>query len=405
LLLYLDAGSGLAGDMIVAALLDLGVPEAVIREGLSGLELRGYRCELQRVARSGMVARHFAVTLEEPQPSRDYAAIVPLIEQASTLTAGARAIALDAFARLARAEARIHGTTIEHVHFHEVGAVDSIVDIVAAAIAFDHIGARVACSALPMGRGVGRSAHGLIPLPAPATVLCLADAPTYDAGIAEELVTPTGACLCAAVVRDWTGWPSFRPERVGLGAGTKELSDRPNVLRVVLGTPVVPAARGSAEASPSGLTRSHGRHVVLETNIDDLSPEITAFALERALAAGALDVWTSPIGMKKGRAGQTVSALTTLDRMDEVSRVLLSETSSLGIRHYPVDRLERSRRVVDVETAFGRIQLKVADGDGLPDHVAPEYESCRHAAESHQIPIRRVYDAALQAYSARQPAG
>jgi uncharacterized protein (DUF111 family) len=144
---------------------------------------------------------------------------------------------------------------------------------------------------------------------------------------------------------------------------------------------------------------------VLETNIDDLSPEITAFALERALAAGALDVWTSAIGMKKGRAGQTVSALTTLDRMDEVSRVLLSETSSLGIRHYPVDRLERARRIVEIETAFGRIQLKVADGDGLPDHVAPEYESCRHAAELHQIPIRRVYDAALRAYSARQPAG
>jgi pyridinium-3,5-bisthiocarboxylic acid mononucleotide nickel chelatase len=293
---------------------------------------------------------------------------------------------------------------VEHVHFHEVGAVDSIVDIVAAAIAFDHLDARVACSALPMGRGVARSAHGLIPLPAPATVLCLADAPTYDAGLAEELVTPTGACLCAAVVREWTGWPSFRPERVGIGAGTKQFPDRPNVLRVVLGSPADAAPRALPSAS-AGLHASRGRHVVLETNIDDLSPEVTAFALQRALAEGALDVWTTAIGMKKGRAGLTISALTTVERMEHVSRVLLSETSSLGIRHYPVDRLERARRSVEVETAFGTIQLKVADGDGLPDNVAPEYESCRHAAELHQIPIRRVYGAALQAYFAREELG
>ncbi len=395
-LLYLDAGSGLAGDMIVAALLDLGVPETVVQEGLAGLDVSGYRTSLEYVSRSSMRASHFAVHVERAQPSRDYTAIVRLLESCRTLTDGARKLALAAFEKLGLAEAKIHGTTLARVHFHEVGAVDSIVDITAAAIAFDYLGATVVCSPLPLGRGTTRSAHGVIPLPAPATVLCLAGAPTYDAGIAEELVTPTGACLVATVAKRWSGWPAFRPERVGLGAGTKELADRPNLLRVILGPGV--ENEQAASARTTGLSRRTGTHTVIESNIDDMTAEVAAFAVQRAFEAGALDVWTTPIGMKKGRAGVTLSALADNEHIDAVVRALLSETTSLGVRCYAVDRVERSRRVVTVETPFGHIQVKIADGDGLPAHVAPEYESCRLAAEQHRIPIRRVYNAALTAY-------
>ncbi|HKP56225.1 MAG TPA: nickel pincer cofactor biosynthesis protein LarC [Polyangiales bacterium] len=392
-LLFFDAGSGLAGDMIVAALVDLGVPEAVIQSGLAGLALSGYRARFEYVFRSSLRARRFVVDVDEKQPSRDYQAIVELLQACGTLSDGARALALRAFEKLGLAEAQIHGTTLARVHFHEVGAVDSIVDICGAAIALDYLGARVACSPLPMGRGSTRSAHGSIPLPAPATLLCLAGVPTYDAQLAQELVTPTGACLVASAVQDWVSWPGFRPQHVGMGAGTKEFPDRPNVLRAILGTPDV-----AATLAP---TRRVGSHTILEANIDDMTAEVAAFAVQRAFDAGALDVWTTPIGMKKSRPGVTLSALTANEHVDDVVRVLLSETTTLGVRYHAVDRVERNRRKLAVETPFGSIELKVADGDGLPANVAPEYESCRRAAEQHKIPIRRVYNAALAAYFAQ----
>jgi uncharacterized protein (TIGR00299 family) protein len=405
-LLYLDAGSGLAGDMLVATLVDLGVPQAAILEGLAGLAVTGYSTSFSRVFRASMRCTHFDVKLEAAQPSRDYRGIVALLNQCASLTEGARRLALAAFERLGRAEAEIHGTTLDRVHFHEVGAVDSIVDITAAAIGFDYLGAQVVCSPLPMGRGTTRSAHGVIPLPAPATVLCLAGAPTYDAGLSEEFVTPTGACLVATVAASFGGWPAFRPERVGLGAGTKEFSDRPNVLRAILGTaeaaPTQQAASSTAVAgAPSDalpLVRRAGSHTLIETNIDDMSPEVAAFAVEKAFAGGALDVWTTPIGMKKGRPAILLSALARNDDVDAIVRVILSETSSIGVRLQTVDRVERPRRILTVETKYGPIEVKVAGGDGLPDQAAPEYESCRRAAEQHRIPIRRVYNAALAAY-------
>ncbi len=233
-----------------------------------------------------------------------------------------------------------------------------------------------------------------MPLPAPATLLCLAGVPTYDPGIEAELVTPTGACLVATVAHSFGGWPSFRPERVGMSAGDKSWPNRPNVLRAILGSP---------ERATFAGTRSHGRHVVLEANIDDMTPEVAAFALQRALSAGALDAWTTPIGMKKGRAAQTLSVLCTRENLDDLAKLLLSETTSLGLRHYPVDRIERTRRSLQVQTAYGPIDLKVASGDGLDEHAAPEYEDCRRAAEAHQVPIRKVYTAALAAFEAQRP--
>ncbi|HEX7480273.1 MAG TPA: nickel pincer cofactor biosynthesis protein LarC [Polyangiales bacterium] len=388
-ILYLDAGSGIAGDMLMAALLDLGVPLAVIESGLSGVDLRGYNVRVQPVERSSIRALHVEVVVDSPQPARDYTAIVKLLHQASSLTDGARQLALAAFGRLAQAEAQIHGVPIEQVHFHEVGAIDSIVDVVACAVALDHLGAQVRCSPLPMGRGFTRSAHGMIPLPAPATLLCLQDIPTYDAGSSEELVTPTGACLVASAATDFGGWPRMRPERAGFGAGTKEFPDRPNVLRIVLGMP-----EPGTEQAP----RNSGSHVLVETNVDDMSGELAAYALTRLLEVGALDAWTTPIGMKKGRPAIMISALAQRDKLQALATCMLTETTSLGVRYSHVDRIERPRRSVTVDTAFGAIAVKVADGDGLPEQAAPEYESCRRAAHSHQVPIREVYAAALTAY-------
>jgi pyridinium-3,5-bisthiocarboxylic acid mononucleotide nickel chelatase len=388
-LLYLDAASGIAGDMLVAALIDLGVPEQALTDGLSGLALSGYRFELQSREHSGIVGQRFVVLEETAQPPRNYEAIVSLIEQASSLTEGARRRALSTFALLGHAEARVHGVPLAHVHFHEVGAVDSIVDIVAASIALDYLGARVMASPMPMGRGFTQSAHGTIPLPAPATLLCLQGVPTYDAGIAEELVTPTGAALVASSCEGFGAWPQFTPEAVGLGAGTKTLSDRPNVLRAILG-------------HPETLRHVQDQHVLLEANIDDMTGELAGHVVARLLEAGALDAWIVPITMKKGRPALTLCALVSSPRSSELASVMLAESTSLGVRMRPVDRIERPRRSVDVTTDFGLITLKVADADGLPELVAPEYESCRVAAAKHGVALRQVYAAAIHTYRSQR---
>jgi len=265
--------------------------------------------------------------------------------------------------------------------------VDSIVDIVAVAAAIDHLGARVVSSPLPMAHGHIHAEHGVLPLPAPATVLCLRGVPTYDGGADRELVTPTGACLVATLAEEHSFWPSMRPARVGWGAGTRELEDRPNLLRVVLGDP-----------EPSSATATgHATHVLLETNVDDASPEIIAHALAKIMSLGALDAWASPIVMKKGRPAHLVSVLARASSADELGRALLRETGSLGLRRVGVDRMERPRRMAHVETPYGPISVKVAEGDGLPPHAAPEYEDCRRAAEAHDVPISMVYHAALAA--------
>lgn len=381
-LLYIDATiSGVAGDMFNAALLDLGVPLEAMKQGLAGLPLGPYRIDVPSVERAGIVARQFLVRVEGPQSPRSWAAIRRLLEDASTLTEGARRRALSAFERLAEAEADVHGVAVDDVHFHEVGAVDSIVDIVAAAIGLDLLDATVVASPLPLGRGTTRAAHGVIPLPAPATVNCLRSVPVFDGGVEGELVTPTGAALVATAAARFERWPAMRPVRSGWGAGTRALPDRPNVLRLVLGEPA-----GELETL-----------VVLEANVDDMTPEIGAHVITRLFEAGALDAWMTPITMKKGRLAVMVSALADDAHRAQVLRTLLSESSSIGVRVAPVQRVRRPRRLVEVTTRFGPIAVKIADGDGLPRNVAPELEACRAAAQQHGVPLKEVFAAALAA--------
>ena len=392
--LFLDTPSGIAGDMLVAALLDLGVPRDPIAHALESIPVHGYRLGVTRVSRSAISALRFVVDVDDGQPERSYREIREML-LASALTDGARTLALAAFRILADAEAAVHHTTADDVHFHEVGAVDSIVDVVAAAVALDHLGARVVCSPLPLGRGFVRARHGVLPLPAPATVLALRGVPTVGTDVESELVTPTGACLVAAAATSFATWPAMRPERVGWGAGSRELPDRPNVLRLVLGSPSSPRL----EAADS----TDAAYVVLEANVDDTTGELAAFAIERALAQGALDAWTTPIGMKKGRPAMQISALARRADLDVIAHVLLGETTSLGVRWRPVARFERPRRIVSVDTPYGPIPVKVADGDGLAPNVAPEHDACREAAVRHGVALKQVYAAAVAAFARNSP--
>jgi pyridinium-3,5-bisthiocarboxylic acid mononucleotide nickel chelatase len=386
--LFLDAFSGVAGDMTIAALVDLGVPFQVVRDSVATLGLDGFTLEL-KPARGGVIGgTKFDVTMATAQPDRRYRAIDELIA-ASSLAPSVKALARAIFLRLAQAESEVHRSTLDEVAFHEVGAIDAIVDIVGAAACFEFLGAHVVSSALPMGRGSVLCQHGLLPLPAPATVACLRGVPTVDAGIEAELVTPTGAAIVATVAREFTAWPAFAPARVGWGFGTRALPDqRLNALRVVLGESV-------ASADPAAAAT----HVVLEANVDDMTGELAAHALRSLLESGALDAWATPIVMKKGRPALMISIVAPREAEARLAEVLLRETSSIGVRHTPVSRTERPRRLAQVITEFGIIPLKISEGPYGPPRVKPEFDACVDAASAAGVSVGEVIAAALAAYA------
>jgi uncharacterized protein (TIGR00299 family) protein len=391
-ILFLDAPSGIAGDMTIAALVDLGVPFSEVQRAVACLPLRGFELVLSSCFAGAIGASHFDVRVQTPQPERGYAEIDALIAHAA-LPPRTESLARAIFRRLAEAEAEVHRVEIGDVHFHEVGAVDAIVDIVGAAAAFDFLGAEVVSSPLPLGRGSVECRHGVLPLPAPASLLCLRGVPTYDAGIEAELVTPTGAAIVATVASSFVSWPSFIPEHVGWGKGTRELPGRPNALRVVLGEPWLAGPGGAGSAS----------HVVVEANVDDLTGELAGHALSALLEAGALDAWLTPIQMKKGRPGLIVSALCPINAADQLGGVLLRETSSLGYRKSAFTRGERPRRSIEIVTRFGPIPVKVSTGPWGSPQIKPEFDVCAARAAAHGVPVREVIQVALSL--ARQQLG
>ncbi len=391
--LFLDAPSGLAGDMIIAALVDLGVPAVVVADAVATVPITGFHLHFGTRSCSGIAAASFEVHVEEAQPERSYGAIRQLLAD-SRLSAAVKARAEATFRRLALAEASVHRTAVDDVHFHEVGAVDAVVDVVGSAAALEWVGAEVLVSPLPMGRGFVRARHGVLPLPAPAAVECLAGFDTYDGGVDSELVTPTGAAIVAAHATRSCRWPRMAPERSGWGAGTKALDDRPNLLRAVLGAP----SRSDAERSSGEPPAAH--HVVLEANLDDATGELVGSAIEALMAAGAIDAWASAVTMKKGRPGLTLSALATEEQADALAVAMLRETTSIGVRRYPVSRLERPRRIATVSTRFGEIAVKVSGGPFGPPQVKPEFDACQAAARAHGVPVREVIQAAMAAFYA-----
>ncbi len=376
-ILFLDAPSGIAGDMTIAALVDLGVPEEVIVESLVELPVRGYHLHFGAAEESGIVARTFGVHLEEEQPQRNYKQIRKMLERAK-LEPRVKEIALATFAKLAESESEVHARPLDEVHFHEVGAVDAIVDVVGSAAALAWLGAEVWVSPLPMGRGFTRAAHGVLPLPAPATVRCLAGFDTYDGGLDFEFVTPTGAAIVAANAKGSVRWPAFRPNLVGWSAGSKSLKNRPNVLRAVLG-----------KATPKPETRDEER-VVLDTNIDDSTGELLGHAIRALEKSGALDVWIVPTVTKKGRPGYVLSALARPEDRDAVARAFFDSTTSVGLRETRVLRTPRPRRVENVKTKYGIVPVKISAGDGATPTVKPEFDVCEKLAREAGVSVRVV---------------
>jgi len=381
---YLDAFSGLSGDMIVGAILDSGADFAELKRALDSLPMRGYRLVTHRKVVSGISAIKFDVEVLEPQPERHLSEIRAMID-AGGLPATVKRDANQIFAVLAEAEAKVHRTSPEEVHFHEVGAVDSIIDVVASAWGFETLGVKhIVVSALPLGSGFARSAHGVIPLPAPATAELLAGFPVRLGDGAAEMVTPTGAAVLKALAHPAPGTFSFEIEKVGYGAGTKDFADRPNVLRMMLG-----------EERPAFAS---DEMIEIETNIDDLNPQIYDHVVERLLTAGARDVTITPTIMKKGRPGVTLSVIAEAAKREPIAGVIFAETSTIGIRSHRVERLKLHREIIKVATRWGEIRVKVSSAaGGAPRTVAPEYEDCRRAALEHRVPLRQVMEDALAA--------
>jgi len=391
---YLDAFSGVSGDMTVGALLDLGLPLGAVRDAIATLDLHGVEVHTDRVERGGIAATKFHVRVhgEHPDPPdghrhgshghRAYREIRELLS-ASRLDAPVRARALAVFARLAEAEGEAHGVATEQVAFHEVGALDAIVDVVGAALGFTHLGIdTIYCSALPLGRGMVHAAHGPLPVPGPAvTALVRGRAVRFEDG-ASELVTPTGAAIVAALAAPGSV-PEFRVDRVGYGAGDRVLADRPNLLRIVLGEPVITPASDEV--------------LVLEATIDDTSPELWGHVLERLLDSGAKDAFLEPVVMKKSRPGVTLRVLAAPADRDRLAGVIFAETSTIGLRWAPWRRIVLPRETRIVETEYGPVGVKLATAPDGTTNVAPEFEDCRRIARARGVALKLVYQAALAA--------
>jgi uncharacterized protein (TIGR00299 family) protein len=375
---YLDCVSGVSGDMLLGALLDAGVEAGALAAELRKLDVGGWSLRAERVRRAGLTATLAHVELaESPQPHRRLPDILRIIE-GSSLPDSDRTSAVNVFRRLAEAEARVHGIEPDAVDFHEVGALDAIIDVVGAVAGLRLLGVEeLYCSPLPAGGGTARSAHGVLPVPAPATLelIAMANAPIAAASADRpmEMVTPTGAAIATTLATFER--PPMTLHGTGYGAGGRDPEGWPNVLRMWLG-------------DTAGTQRTM---LLIETNIDDMNPEVYGYVLEKLLAAGAADAWTQPIQMKKNRPGVLLSALCAPEREDAIVRVLLRETTTLGMRVTPVSRHEAQREVLEFESSLGPAAVKIKRLPGEPPRVAPEYEACRRIAEERDLPLVEVY--------------
>ena len=381
----LDPFSGISGDMTVGALLHLGLPLARIREAIETLGLRDVEVATEPIARSGIAATKFHVRIRAPRHGhahRPYADIRTLLG-ASLLPAPVKDTALRIFRRLAEAEGRVHGVEPDAVEFHEVGALDAIVDVVGTALGFSHLGVdAVFTGTLPLGQGRVDAMHGPLPVPAPAVVELLRGRPVRVEDGTAELVTPTGAAIVAALAEQRPA-PEMRIDAVGYGAGDRVLPDRPNLLRILLGEPHVPAG--------------HDEVVVLEATIDDLAPHIFEHVLERLLAAGARDAFLVPVVMKKSRPATMVRVLAAPPDRDRLAAILFAETSTIGLRYTTWSRMVLPREERSVETPYGAVRVKVAYAPDGTVNVAPEIDDCRRVAGERGVALKLVHQAAVAA--------
>jgi len=390
-LLYFDCFSGISGDMVLGALLDAGADLAQIEAALRRLPVTGWMISAEKVTRGAICAAHVHVATSEKHRHRSLGEILEMIAGAG-LPPRAAVRAAEIFRRLGEAEAKVHGVPVEQVHFHEVGAVDAIVDIVGACLGFELLGIeQFACSALNVGGGRVHTAHGILPVPAPATAELLRQAPTYSSGVERELATPTGAAIVAALAAHFGPLPPMKVAQIGYGAGSAELTEQPNVLRVFV---------GEALETEAG-TRFDETVTVIEANLDDMNPQIYGYFAERAVAAGALDVFATPVQMKKGRPGQLVTVLCAPQDTNRLVELIFAETTTIGVRLHQAQRRTLEREIVPVETPFGTVQIKVARMNGRVLNAAPEYEDCRRIAAERGVPLKQVFADALAQFHLR----
>jgi pyridinium-3,5-bisthiocarboxylic acid mononucleotide nickel chelatase len=411
-ILYFDCFSGLSGDMALGALVDAGLPLEDLRGALGSLALGDAHVHAHRVLRAGVSATKFTVHQHRHEgghgqahehagsasdahphehgnhPHRSLVEIFHLIDH-SNLPPQGRARAKAMFQRLGEAEAAIHGTSIDTIHLHEVGALDSIIDIVGIVYAMEWAHAdRVVCSPLNVGGGMVQSAHGVFPVPAPATVTLLGDAPVYSGRVQSELVTPTGALIATTYASEFGPLPAMSIERVGYGAGDRDDPVTPNVVRVLIGR--------AADAPRPG-----DRVTVIECEIDDMNPQIFGVVMDRLYAAGALEVFYTPVQMKKNRPGTLLTVVAAPERRAAMSDIVFAETTTIGLRHYDVDRECLQREIVRVETPIGAVRFKIARRDGRVVNATPEFEDCAALAREKHLPVKDVQAMAIAAYGAR----
>ena len=459
---YLDCFSGISGDMFLGALVDAGVPARVLEETVAALDI-GARLEISRVDRSGISATkvdvychgekelpreeywaqqahkheleyekrheqehdherghshrhdHEAVAVKAAEPpagvprphgheshshGRGLTEIKQIISRAE-ISSTAKKTAIVIFESLGEVEAKVHNRDVETIHFHEVGAVDAMVDIVCAAVGAEALGVdEIVCSPLNVGGGTVKCAHGTFPVPAPATLELLKDAPVYSSGMQVELVTPTGAAIVKNLARRFAPFPAMKIEKVGYGAGTRDFAGHANVVRISVGEAFAPAgdaaSRVSTDISSEIIT-------VLEANLDDLNPQVFGYVMDRLLAEGALDVFGLPGQMKKNRPGMVLTVLCTPENSAKLTQLIFSETTTLGVRQRQESRQVLGRRWVNVSTRWGEVRMKVASMNGTVTNYAPEYEDCKRIAAEQHVPLKEVMEAAVQAYLQGKP--
>lgn len=435
---YLDCFSGISGDMFLGALVDAGVSRKLLEETVAALDI-GARLEISRVVRGGIAGTKVDVyahgekdlprevfleqrgghshphghdhdegslvsdpagTGQRPVPThsrhehgRGLNEIRQIIKKAA-ISEQVKATAIHIFEALGAAEAEIHNTSIDKVHFHEVGAVDAMVDIVCAAAGAEALGVdEWSCSPLNVGGGTVQCAHGTLPVPAPATLKLLKDAPVYSSGPQVELVTPTGAAIVKTLATRYGAFPAMKVERSGYGAGSRDFHDHPNLLRLTVGE----------SAADVGAHTTRETISVLEANLDDLSPQVLAYAAEKLLAEGALDVFSIPVQMKKGRSGSLLTILCKPDNAERMTKVIFDETTTLGVRRRDEQRQTLARRWETVKTSWGDVRIKIASMNGSISNYAPEYEDCRALAEANRVPLKQVMEEAVRAYASGNP--
>jgi uncharacterized protein (TIGR00299 family) protein len=382
--IYFDCFSGISGDMVLGALLNLGFPEGVLKAELDKLPLPEFQIKKETVSRAHIAGVKVTLEPEGGAVFRRPSDMKKAIEK-SGLKPKVKEKALAVLSRLVSAEAEVHQEDDEHIHFHELGNIDTIVDIVGAAVGFDYLGIEeFTSSAVNVGSGFVSTAHGRMPVPAPAVSALLSGVPIFSAGEG-ELTTPTGAAVLTAHAKRFEPLPRMRLMKVGYGAGSREVSDLPNLLRLFL---------GEREEMDAAFEET----VVIEANIDDMNPQLSGWIIERLLAASALDVYLQPVVMKKGRSGVLLSVLSPKDEVEELSRIIFEETTTIGLRTFPVLRRKLIREEIPVVTPYGEVRMKISRLSGKPVNILPEYEDCRKIAREKKVPLKVVQQAAIKAF-------